>query len=121
MESGRGLTVQAAASTQQLGGTASSAPGFSLASLLVCEGCDQPLQPSHTTGGQRVYVFLCGCHRGEVSGDVVERLARDRVEVESYALVADVPPDRLGQVFRGLFAQVRTGSSTDDLAFVWRL
>ncbi|MFG2042119.1 hypothetical protein [Dactylosporangium sp. NPDC048998] len=100
-------------------GTGTSA--FSLASLLVCGSCDQPLQPSWNSRDERVYLFLCGCQRTVIDAAAAERLVRDRVEAASVVLVEDVPADRLGPVFGQLFAEVRVAASIDDLAFVWRI
>lgn len=94
---------------------------YDLGSLLVCDGCDRPLQPSQDRSGQRVYLFLCGCQRRTVNAEIVERQARDRVEAESPVLAADVETSALGPVFRRLFAGVRVGADLDDLAFVWRI
>ncbi|MEV6925557.1 hypothetical protein AB0M46_13805 [Dactylosporangium sp. NPDC051485] len=93
---------------------------FSLASTLVCDGCDQPLQPSRAPDGQRVYLFLCGCRRDFVDAELVERLARDRVEAAS-SRPADFGADGIGSVFRNIFASVRIGHGPEDLQFVWRM
>lgn len=92
---------------------------YSLSPLLVCDGCDLPLQPSKTARGARVYVWLCGCRRASVDASMVERLVRDRIETD-FALVADVAADALGPVCRSLFAAVRIGAGVDELTFVWR-
>ena len=92
-----------------------------LGSLLVCDGCDRPLQLSWGPDGVRLYIFLCGCRRDGVDAALVERLVRDRVEAESALLVAGVAVEELPVVFRGLFAEVRIGHSAEDLQFVWRV
>lgn len=95
-------------------------PRFSLTSLLICGGCDRPLQPSRATDGRRVYLFLCGCLRDVIDAELVERLVQDRVEAESTWL-ANPEPDGLGAVFKSLFAQVRVGGGVEELAYVWRI
>ncbi|MEV6922913.1 hypothetical protein AB0M46_00165 [Dactylosporangium sp. NPDC051485] len=92
-----------------------------LGSLLVCDGCDRPLQLSWSPEGRRRYVFLCGCQRAEVDAALVERLIRDRVEAESAILATDISPEELSRIVRALFVAVRIGNSADDLVFVWRI
>lgn len=92
-----------------------------LGSLLVCDGCDRPLQLSWGPDGARLYVFLCGCRRNGVDAALVERLVRDRVEAESALLVTGMAAEELPVVVRGLFAEVRIGHSAEDLQFVWRV
>ncbi|MFF5233654.1 hypothetical protein [Dactylosporangium sp. NPDC000521] len=94
---------------------------FSLGRLLTCDNCDQLLRPSWDLSGERQYIFLCGCRRGGINADVVERLVYQRVEAESVLLVADVAVEALPAVFQGIFAAVRIGHSTEDLMFVWRI
>ncbi len=94
---------------------------YSLSPLLTCDSCDRPLQPSGTSTGIRVYLFLCGCRRTAVDAGLVERLVRDRVGAESMALVEDAGADALGAVFRSLFAEVRIGEHAQELAYVWRI
>ena len=98
-----------------------SAGRYDLGSLLACDECDRPLQPSRDESGQRVYLFLCGCQRRTVNAETVERLARDRVEAESPVLAADLAMKALGPVFQRLFTGVRIGADLNDLAFVWRI
>lgn len=121
LESERRRTWRTRTGSAEQSDGALSASDFSLSSLLVCEGCDRPLQPSYITGGVRSYVFLCGCQRVPVDAGLVERLARDRVETASVDLVTGVLPERLRLVFEGLFAQIRIGASPDELEFVWRV
>ena len=92
-----------------------------LGSLLVCDGCDRPLQLSWGPDGAPLYVFLCGCRRDGVDAALVERLVRNRVEAESALLVTGVAVEELPVVFRGLFAAMRIGHSAEDLQFVWRV
>jgi hypothetical protein len=92
-----------------------------LGSLLVCDGCDRPLQLSRGPDGERRYVFLRGCRRGGLDAGLVERLVRDRVEAESQLLVAGVAVDELVEVFRRLFVAVRVAVVADDVVFVWRI
>lgn len=94
---------------------------YSLSPLLTCDSCDQPLWPSGTSAGVRVYLFLCGCRRAAIDAGLVERLVRDRVEAESVVLVGDTAADALGAVFRSLFAEVRIGNNAGELAYVWRV
>ena len=93
---------------------------FDLGQLLTCDHCDQLLGPSWGADGKRQYRFLCGCRRGSVDAEVVERLVRDRVEAESALLVTGVADAELGQVFKRLFVAVRVAAAADDLAYVWR-
>ena len=95
--------------------------GPSLGSLLVCDGCDRPLQRSWGPDSIRTYVFLCGCQRVEVDAELVERLIRDRVEAEPALQAVDIRPEEFPMVVRGLFAAVRIGHSAEDLKFVWRI
>lgn len=101
--------------------TSATVGRYSLSPLLTCDSCDRPLQPSGTSTGARVYLFLCGCRRSAIDAGLVERLVRDRVSAESVALVGDAAADALGAVFRSLFAEVRIGEHAQELAYVWRI
>ena len=94
---------------------------FELGRLLVCDNCDQLLQPSWSSGGERKYTFLCGCRRYSIEAQLIERLVRDRVEAESSALVADLGEEGPGAVFRALFVEVRIGAAVEDLTYRWRI
>jgi hypothetical protein len=98
-----------------------SEPQFSLAAVLVCDGCDRPLQPVLLADGRRGYRAPCGCRLTAVDATLIERLVRDAVERQSATLVADVPAEALGGVFAALFVAVRVGGGAEDLSLVWRI
>ncbi|MEV6927467.1 hypothetical protein AB0M46_23590 [Dactylosporangium sp. NPDC051485] len=102
-----------------ISGRSPVADQYTVRSLLICDGCDRPLQASLAADGEREYVFLCGCRRNGVKAALVERLVRDRVESASVLLVTGV--EELPAVFRRLFAEVRIGDGPEELEFVWRL
>jgi hypothetical protein len=98
---------------------APAAPQFGLAGLLVCDGCDAPLQTVVPAGGRRGYRAPCACGPAVIDAAAVERRVRDAVEQHSTAMVGDVPAEALGGVFAALFVAVRVAG--DDLSLVWRM
>jgi hypothetical protein len=114
-------TLQPAMRALPINGTQSREAEFSLAALLVCDGCDRSLQPMLMADGRRGYRAPCGCRLTAADAVVVERLVRDAVERHSSALVADVPAESLGALFAALFVAVRIGGSSGDLSLVWRI